>query len=207
MATQDDRRRVGGEKASALKAGDGISRSDNRPQGRSRRHSDREMQGEIAVGRRSFSLRALVADLVLLVLLVAIGIGAIFGYRALKAIYDPEWETRQVEFSVKIVNVDEKTVNTFIYDEDGNNLFENSELYHTDRVDGNCLGIVKEVKVEPGATTDTFILDITVVTEASYRTGEGYYVHDTQLLAGTVDQYRVHGMTFEGIVTAMHEME
>lgn len=202
---QDERRRIGGDKASGIKTGGSISIVG----GESPSAGKKTARGEMTAERRPGYWRTVVADLVLLLLLAALCVGVIFGYRALKDIYDPEGEPCRMEFLIRVTDVDEQTVNTFLYDEDGNNLFENSEIYHTDRVDGDCLGIVKDVKVEPGSDPDkaTFTLYLTVTSDAEYREGEGYFVEDTQLLAGVTDQYRVHGMSFEGLVTSLHPSE
>lgn len=200
---QDERRRIGGSKASGLQTGGSISLPGNEAPSVGKR-GDR---GEMVAERRPVYWRTAVADLVLLLLLAALCVGVIFGYRALEKVYNPEGEACRMEFSIRVTDVDEKTVNTFLYDENGNNLFENSEIYHTDRVDGECLGIVKDVKVEPGSdpAKATFTLYLTVENDVVYRQGEGYFVDEIQLLAGMTGQYRVHGMSFEGLMTALHE--
>ena len=48
---------------------------------------------------------ALVVDVILLVLLAGLIVGGIFGYRAVRDMYAPVWDERDVVFGVKMENV------------------------------------------------------------------------------------------------------
>ncbi len=198
---QHNDRHVGGEKASTSMADEQIILPGGTSGDGKRNDRQRRETTLVRSGPQKF---AWIVDLVLLLLLAVLIVGGIFGYRALKEVYDPVWDSKTVEFCIKVSNVPRNTV----YDVDGENRLTGKQMWVSDRVDGDCLGTVRAAFLEapkPGETTSTLYL--TVETTAKYRTGEGYYVNDTQLLAGTIGQYRVHGMTFDGVMISMHETE
>lgn len=194
MATiRDDRRHAGGNKSSAPRVGDGMALPDVDPQ----------RKGE-CTDKRARRARAFAADIVLLVVLAALCVGGFFGYRALKKVYDPVREVRTVEYTVRVTDVDAKTVNTVVHDEQGNSLFENSRIYHTDSANGACVGTVKHVRLNE-TEQSTYTLYLTVEAEVEYLEGDGYSVQDWHLLAGTTERYRVQGLSFEGFIMSLHE--
>ena len=199
MALHDNERNVGGRKASSLMddavvlPGSGTGSHEQR-----RGKGDRE---EILRDRQGSRARAILVDVIILLLLVGLALGIRTGYHALKNLYSPVWETRTVEFCVEMQGVDMDLV----YDEKGNATFMDSGVWYTDQADGDLLGTVVKVDSEREEHGDTVTLYRTVTAEAKYRQGEGYYMGETPLLAGMQGQFRVTGMMGEGTVISLHE--
>lgn len=152
---------------------------------------------------KPFSLRGLIVDAVLLVLIVGVGVGVWFGYRAAKEAYAPERQERQVEFSVEIKNIDYDRADQLLP-----SLAEH-DLWYSAHVGGDRLGTVTDVRAVPTVTEDgreTMTLYLTVQTTASYRKGDGYYVGTTRLLAGETGVFRAEGMTAEGMVVSLKDL-
>lgn len=153
-------------------------------------------------GRRGLSLAV---DLILLLVLVGLIIGGVFGYRAIRELYAPTWETRDVVFCVEMTNIDPSMVK---YNQDGRPTFTGNPIWSSDRTDADCLGTVADVRTvlvsgEDGQNTLTLYL--TVEAKAHYREGKGYRMGATMLLAGIEGEFRVEGMISEGTVISMHE--
>lgn len=150
--------------------------------------------------------RALLVDLIILVVLALLILGGVFGYRALREYYAPTWETRAVTFTVVMENIPLDMVK---YGQDGRPTMENSPIWSSDRTDADQLGTVKEVRTvlvsADGANTLTLYL--TVEATAYYREGKGYRMGETMLLAGGEGVYRLQGLTAEGTIISMHERD
>lgn len=147
----------------------------------------------------------LAVDLILLVVLIGLSVGGVFAYRAIRDLYAPVWETRDVVFCVKMEGIDPSMVK---YGQDGRSTFTGNPIWSSDRTDADCLGTVTDVKTvlvsrEDGYNTVTLYL--TVEAKAHYREGKGYRMGATMLLAGDSGSYRVEGMTAEGVIISMHE--
>lgn len=147
----------------------------------------------------------LVVDLILLAVVIGLVIGGIFAYRAIREMYAPTWETREVVFCVEITGIDPAMVK---YGQDGRPTMTGHPLWSSDRTDADCLGTVTDVRTvlvsgEDGANTLTLYL--TVEASAHYREGKGYRMGVTTLLAGMEGSFRAEGMVAEGTVISMHE--
>ena len=173
--------------------------------------------GETGHGKRNSRLRlnrrgnrwwiSLLMDLLLLVILAGIVVGGIYGYRFLRELYAPTWETREVVFCVEMTGIDPGMVK---YGQDGRPTFVNNPIWSSDQTDADYLGTVTDVRtvlvaLEDG--TNTLTLYLTVEAEAYYRTGKGYRMGETMLLAGTEGVYRLDGMSSAGLVISMHEKD
>lgn len=171
--------------------------------------------GETGHGKRNGRLRlgrqgnrwwiSLLVDMLLLVILAGIVVGGIYGYRFLRELYAPTWETREVVFCVEMTGIDPGMVK---YGQDGRPTFVNNPIWSSDQIDADFLGTVTDVQtvlvaLEDG--TNTLTLYLTVEADAYYRSGKGYRMGETMLLAGTEDVYRLEGLSSAGIVISMHE--
>lgn len=155
--------------------------------------------------RKSRKWVALVVDLILLVVLIGLIVGGVFAYRAIRDLYAPVWETRDVVMCVKMEGIDPSMVK---YGQDGRSTFTGNPIWSNDRTDADCLGTVTDVRTvlvsrEDGYNTITMYL--TVEARAYYREGKGYRMGATMLLAGDGGTYRVEGMIAEGTIISMHE--
>lgn len=164
--------------------------------------------GEVKGGRLGRPRRgwvALVVDLVLLVVLIGLIVGGVFAYRAVRELYAPTWETRDVVFCVEMTGIDPAMVK---YGQDGRPTFTGNAIWSSDRTDADLLGTVTDVRTVLVAWEDghnTLTLYLTVEAQAHYREGKGYRMGATMLLAGITDTFRVEGMVAEGTVISMHE--
>ncbi len=148
---------------------------------------------------------ALVVDLILLAVLIGLAVGGVFAYRAVRDLYAPAWETRDVVFCVKMEGIDPSMVK---YGQDGRSTFTGNPIWSSDRTDADLLGTVTDVRTvlvsrEDGYNTITMYL--TVEAKAYYREGKGYRMGATMLLAGDGSDFRVEGMVAEGVIISMHE--
>ncbi len=147
----------------------------------------------------------LVVDLILLAVLIGLSVGGVFAYRAIRDLYAPVWETRDVVFCVKMEGIDPSMVK---YGQDGRSTFTGNPIWSSDRTDADCLGTVTDVRTVLVSREDddnTITMYLTVEAEAHYREGKGYRMGATMLLAGDEGTYRVEGMIAEGIIISMHE--
>ena len=201
---QDKQRYIGGEKASGFSEDarhlKGVAAS---TLGKKNPRSDRKNEkNEMRDGKKGGAWRRLTVDLLLLLVLAALIVGGIWGYRTLKSVYAPEWTETKVEFCIRIRGVDVAG----IYDEEGRSLFEDCDVWYSDLAEGELLGTVVDVEAPPEEDGNTATLYLTVRGKALYRTGEGYYVGDTRLLAGMEDMFRVRGMMAKGEVISLCEI-
>lgn len=153
--------------------------------------------------RESFSLRGLAVDLILLLVLVGLCAGGVFGYRAVKELYAPTWETRTVEFCVEIKNIDYDRADQLLP------ALSDRGLWYSADVDGDLLGTVHDVRIVSSVTEDgreVMTLYLAVKTQADYRKGEGYYVGSTRLLAGETGVFRAEGLIAEGKVVSLKDV-
>ena len=145
-------------------------------------------------------------DILLLALVIGLGFAVIHGYRALRDIYAPEWEVREVVFRVKMENIPPDMVR---YDETKGTLaIEGRPMWSSDQTDADMLGTVESVRTatvtaEGGDTVLTMYLDVRA--NAYYRKGKGYRMGETMLLAGSTGTYRLAGMSAEGMIISVSE--
>lgn len=163
-------------------------------------------EGKTVAGRRGNRLWvSILVDVILLLLLAGLITGAVFGFRALREIYAPTWETRTVVYTVELQGIDPGDVK---YNSDGRFIYIDSPLWSSVYTDADCLGTVTDVKgtrvtAEDGSSTLTLIL--TVEADAAYREGKGYRMGETMLLAGMTGEFRMEGMAATGTVISMQE--
>lgn len=157
-------------------------------------------------GRRDqrFWITVLV-DLVLLLVLAGLAVGAYFAYGAIYDLYAPEWETRDVVFTVELENVPAHLVRKNSL---GVYTLVGMDLWSSDRTDADRLGTVTAVteQIRPlEDMTETVTLRLTVEARAYYRTGKGYRMGETMLLAGTEGDFRTEGLVARGVIISMAE--
>lgn len=162
--------------------------------------------GKVALGRRDRRLWvSVLVDVILLVVLVGLIVGAWFGIRAVRELYAPTWETRTVVYRVEIEGIAPDEVK---YASDGRYVFENKAVWSSEHTDADHLGTVTDAHTVLVAWDDgsnTVTLYLTVEAEAYYREGKGYRMGETMLLAGAKGLFRLEGMTAEGTIVSMHE--
>lgn len=161
--------------------------------------------GKMMLGRRgNHRWMALLVDVILLILLVGLVIGGVFGYRALRNVYAPEWETRDVVFCVEIQGISPDMVK---YSQGGRPTMLNNPIWSSDQTDADQLGIVTDVRTVLVTVdeTNTLTLYLTVEAQAYYREGKGYRMGETMLLAGSEGLFRMESLTAQGTIISMHE--
>jgi hypothetical protein len=148
---------------------------------------------------------SLLVDVVLLAIVSALVVGCVFGYRALRELYAPTWETRNVVFTVKMENIPPEMVR---YDQKkGQYTIKDNPIWSSDQTNADQLGTVTEVRtvLVSGGAVNTVTLYLEVEAKAYYREGKGYRMGETMLLAGSTGTYRLEGLTADGIIISMHE--
>ncbi len=142
----------------------------------------------------------LAVDIILILVFVGLAVGGFFGYRALKKIYAPQWETREVTVILELTDVDPAIVpriNSRIY----------LDLTDGQTVLGTCVtgqpGIMPPD--ENGVASTNKYYRLVLKTTARYRAGAGYFVDDYPLLAGIGGTYRFSGGIAKGTILAVYE--
>ena len=151
----------------------------------------------------------LLVDLILLVLLAGLIVGGIFGYRAVRDMYAPGWEVRDVVCGVNMANVPPEMVK---YDsERGKYFIVDGPIWSSDETDADMLGTVTDIRTvmvsteADGQGETVLTLYLEVKASAYYREGKGYRMGETLLLAGSTGTYRLDGLSAEGTIIFMHE--
>ena len=154
---------------------------------------------------RSNKWIALVGDIMLLAIVICLVVSGVFAYLAIRDLYAPVWETREVVFCVKMENIppdmvkfDQEKVKYAIVD---------NPIWSSEKTDADQLGTVVDVRTVLVTTGDvnTVTLYLEVEATAYYREGKGYRMGETMLLAGTEGTYRLEGLTAYGTMISMHE--
>ena len=149
---------------------------------------------------------SLLVDFLLLALLGGLVAGGIFGYRALREMYAPEWEVREVVFRVKMENIPPEMVR---YDQaQGQFSIVGKPIWSSEQTNADMLGTVEEIRtatssLENGEPVLTMYLDVRA--NAYYRKGKGYRMGETMLLAGSAGTYRLEGLAAEGMIISVRE--
>ena len=163
-------------------------------------------EGKRAMGRRgSRGWVTLAVDLILLLVIVGLAVGGVFAYRAIRELYAPTWETREVVFEVEMTGIDLDLVK---YGQDGRPTMTGHPLWSSDRSDADFLGTVTDVRtvlVSEEEGKNSLNLYLTVEATAHYREGKGYRMGATMLLAGMKNTFMAEGLVAEGTVISMHE--
>lgn len=148
----------------------------------------------------------LLVDIVLLLVLAGLVVGGVFAYRAIRELYAPTWETREVVFEVEMTGIDLDLVK---YGQDGRPTITGHPLWSSDRSDADQLGTVTDVRtvlVSGAEGENSLNLYLTVQATAYYREGKGYRMGATMLLAGMKGSFMAQGLVAEGTVISMHEI-
>ncbi len=168
-----------------------------------RKASDSSRSADTAkIGKQHGNLRnARIADLVLLILLVAVIGGAVVGYRALKHAYAPEWETREIIYVIELPAVERHHAWKQYWE---------TAVYASSDVDaapiGKLIAIPRTVNTDDPALKDTHRkMYVTVSATAYYLPGKGYRVGDTTILAGAEGTFRVSGLSSKGMIISLYE--
>ena len=162
-------------------------------------------RGHTALMRRNKRLWvSLLVDIILLVLVVGLIVGGIFGYRAVRELYAPVWEVRDVVFGVQMENIPPELVRL---DSEGQYAIVDNPIWSSELTDADMLGTVKDLRTVLVTTEErnTVTLYLKVEASAYYREGKGYRMGETLLLAGSTGTYRLEGLAAEGTIIFMHE--
>lgn len=161
----------------------------------------RDRQGERTLsGKQKALWKGILLDVIILLVLVGLGTGIFFTYQAIREIYAPVWDERDIEFVVKIANIDYKRADEILP------TLADHGLWYTDAADGQRLGTVTDVIMEAFNTGDgqgSMTLYLTVSTTAQYHKADGYFVGDIRLLAGEKMVYRANGLVAEGMIISI----
>ena len=171
---------------------------------------DSKKRGTTVLAKRGRRLwLSLLVDVLLLALVAGLTVGGIYGYRALREMYAPEWEVRPVVFRVKMENISPDMI---IYDSSQGKLaIEGKPIWGSEQTNADMLGTVASVRTatvsspETGETVLTLYLEVHA--NAYYREGKGYRMGETMLLAGSTGTYRLAGLAAEGLIIAVHEAD
>lgn len=190
------------EKASSLDAL--VSEPSKEAVGKKKRMDGKGRLPSKAAGTRL----AIVADILLLILIAGIIAGAFFGLRALKRSFTPVGEDCRIRYSVALYDVDPES---FPYNPDGSYAICNNPVWLSDKVDGDCIGEVTDLKFKLNISddgNDTLTVYITVEADAVRYDGTadimaGYYVENTRITAGLEGGFRMNGLYADGTVVSM----
>lgn len=148
----------------------------------------------------------ILVDVLLLALIAGLVVGGIFGYRAVRDIYAPVWEVRDVVFGVKLENIPPEMLE---YGSGGKYVIMNKPIWSSEATDADMLGSITDVHTVTVSTEDSYTVTLYLKVEAKayYREGKGYRMGETMLLAGTTGTYRMEGLVAEGMIIFMHEAD
>ncbi len=204
MGDPSEERKASGLDARAsgdsTKSGQGAKRKSD-----ARRSGWKDVSGE--TGRRRAPIWV---DILLILLLVALVTGGVLGYRFLKRAYAPEWEEREVVFLVELTRVDEETMPKYW------NM--NAPVYLSDRADtqpiARLIGVPyiaslpalsEDESAEAGDALSYKTIHLTLRATALYRAGNGYYIGEMPLWAGTKQDLRVDGLSTSAMILSVYE--
>jgi len=194
MAVNDERQ-GGVRKASSLE-GDQIS-TPSRESKTGKRGRDGRLHGS-----KKSVWKSILLDMIILIVLAGLCVGIWFGYDAIKGIYAPVFEKREVAFVVEIRGIEYERAEELLHG------LTNSDLWYSDDANGVSLGKVTDVRplptVEDGK--EMMALRLTVSTVAQYRPGHGYYVGTVRLMAGETALFRAEGMVEEGLIISVRDL-
>ena len=197
MASVNDRDFGTATKASALIARETTDTAEGSKRTRNRTFGDDTATSPSTSRRRG----SFWADLVLLVLLIAVIVGGVLGYRAVKNAYAPAWDKRNVVFVVEISGVDAAILPEFWHAE--------APLYASDKTDAMPIGYLMDTPyVFADAENDGRVtVRLLMHSEARYRNGKGYYCGETPILAGLSGDLRVDGVSGNGMIMMVLEAD
>ena len=162
----------------------------------------------VLAGRGKRLWMAILVDVLFLALVAGLTLGGVYGYRALREMYAPEWEIREVVFRVKMENIPPEML---VMDTAQSDLvIKGKSIWSSEQTDADMLGIVENVRTatvstESSETVLTMYLDVRA--SAYYRKGKGYRMGETMLLAGSTGTYRLAGLAAEGMIISVSEID
>lgn len=169
------------------------------------RKRSKDKQEDRAPGGKGRSVwLGIFADVLILLVLAGVGIGIWFGYHAIRDIYAPVWEDREIELCVKITDIDYVRADELLPG------LSEHPLWYGDTADSVELGNVTDVRAVPSTTAEgkeVMTLYLTVSVTAEYRNSDGYFVGDVRLLAGESSIYRANGLVSEGMILSLTDPE
>lgn len=149
-----------------------------------------------------------VVDIVVILVIAALcALAYLYLIRPLMDNYRESWDEEELLCVLELRNVDPALVT---YDRDGIPVLCGHPVWSGDSEDSDRLGDVLEAEPiavvrEDGSTVLT--ISLTVRVTARCRTGEGYRVGETRLLCGEERQYRLYGLSAEGVILSMKPVE
>ena len=201
MASVNDRDFGTAKKASVLTARETADAAEGSKRTRNRVFGDDATVGSPS-GRRG---GAVWVDLILLVVLVAVVVGGVLGYRAVKNAYAPAWEEKEIVFVVELSAIDEAILPDYWHAE--------APLYTSNATDAAPLGYLMDrpeilptsATAEDGRVCKT--VRLALHNKVSYREGQGYFCGNTRILAGLSGDLRIDGISGVGMITAVYEVD
>jgi hypothetical protein len=194
------------KKASSLSAGaslhDGLSGTQTPEIFGGRRRTE---TGTLPPKQKSGRPNAWLGDVIILLIIAALGVSMWFGYRYLKQKYAPLWERRTVTYCILVEGLDPALIP---YGSDGQMALCGQAVYASDREDADNLGTVvsaETVLVTREGQGDSVDLYLYVEAETQYQAGDGYWAGDTRLLAGSQSTYRFFGLIAQGQIIFLEE--
>jgi hypothetical protein len=149
----------------------------------------------------------LISDIILIVFIIGVIVGAYFGVRALQRVFAPVEEEREITFCVALPNVPQDSVPT---NSDGTFAMMDHPIWYTDNAGGDKLGTVTGVdfKLVEHENADLMTLYLTVSAKVTYRNdtypgGAGYYVGNTRIVGGLEGVFRMNGFICEGEIISV----
>lgn len=191
-------------KASALTDGSRPQTSAPEEEGKGSPRRERKKED----GLRSRSMRPwvpILVDVILILVLAGLLVGGFFGYRAVRDVYAPVWENRDVVFCIRLDGIDSR----FVLDENESyRNFLGESVWSSNSTNADHLGTVSNMRIVQTTyedNADKITLYITVTATARYRAGQGYYLGDTRLLAGMEGSFRLPGLSWDGVIISLCE--
>lgn len=197
MASVNDPRFGMDNKASSLVARQTIDTADKGKRARNRAF-DADDTPHSTASRRKGSIWV---DLILLVVLAAVIVGGVMGYRAVKRVYAPEWEERDIVFVIDVSHVNASILPDFWHAE--------APLYVSDEADATPIGYLMDSPYVMADSSESGYVTVRLLLhgKARYRKGEGYYCGNTPILAGLSGDVRVDGIAGNGTIMVIYEAD
>lgn len=163
-----------------------------------------------AFSKGSRSKLPLIADILLIVFIVGAIVGAFFGFRALKRVFTPTAETKDITFCVVLAEMPIERMDMIPPNSDGSIGLVNNYIWFTDLAGGDKLGKVTamDYDVDEYGKGDMVEIRLTVTASATYRDstypgGAGYYMGETRVAGGLKGVFRMNGLVSEGEIVSV----
>ena len=138
----------------------------------------------------------IVLDILIVLLLLAMTAGAIFGIYSLGKKFSTRYADMDITYTVLLDDVDP----VLAFDQDGECVITpKSTVYLAEEQGSYALGSVLSVTVEP-EEQGLVDLYVTVRTTANYNYTLGYFVDQTKIAVGKAYTYRFNGLMSKGVI-------